>query len=192
MTVPTNEYGGPDREFKAGIQRTMAFFRSLERNARVNLPQAAGQAAVAILNRADKLVPIDEGLGQPSTYVPPHPGLLRQSGRVEVEEGGDYVTSYVIYGSAEAFYAVYVHERPATHKAPRQWKYLETAVQETTERLTQIFAKYLQAQPREGQDLIVEELEELSTESGPSGELYYGHPGGHGPAHTRAFGPGRP
>ena len=63
--------------------------------------------------------------------VPVATGALRASGHVQPPEVvGKRITVVLGYGGAAAPYAVIVHERPATHAPPTQWKYLETPMNE--------------------------------------------------------------
>ena len=63
--------------------------------------------------------------------VPVATGALRASGNVQPPEVvGKRVRIVLGYGGAAAPYAVFVHERPATHAPPTQWKYLEQPMNE--------------------------------------------------------------
>ncbi len=58
--------------------------------------------------------------------VPVRFGVLKSSGHVQLPViRGTRVVVVLGYGGAAAPYAVFVHERPARHKPPTSWKFLE-------------------------------------------------------------------
>ena len=102
---------------KARIRGSKALQRELKKRAR-EAPKALAGAlfieAERIMGKSKRLVPVDTG-------------ALRASGHVQLPKiSGKKVRVVLGYGGAAAPYAVFVHERPARHNAPTQWKYLET------------------------------------------------------------------
>ena len=70
-------------------------------------------------------------MGASKRIVPVDKGPLRASGHVQLPEiKGKKVTVTLGYGGAAAPYAVFVHEKPARHDPPTQWKYLEKPLNE--------------------------------------------------------------
>lgn len=81
-------------------------------------PRALGRA---LFQEGERIMLVSKRL------VPVDTGALRASGHVQlpvIRGKGASVT--LGYGGAAAPYAVFVHERPARHNPPTQWKYLET------------------------------------------------------------------
>lgn len=62
----------------------------------------------------------------------PHPGQLRNSGRVhEPVRKGRHISVTLSFGGAAIDYAVYVHENPDAFHRVGQWKYLESVLNES-------------------------------------------------------------
>lgn len=101
---------------KAKLVGSRALARELKRRAR-KAPKALAGAlfieAEGIMGKSKRIVPVDKG-------------ALRASGHVQTPQiSGKKVSVTLGYGGAAAPYAVFVHERPARHNAPTQWKFLE-------------------------------------------------------------------
>lgn len=106
---------------KARIRGSKALQRELKRRAR-GAPKALAGAlfieAEGIMGKSKRIVPVDKG-------------PLRASGHVQLPKiRGKKVSVTLGYGGAAAPYAVFVHEKPARHTPPTQWKYLETPFNE--------------------------------------------------------------
>lgn len=103
-------------QLKITVKRVGALRAALRRK-RDGAPRALARAlyaeAEAIMAASKRIVPVDTGALRASGHV--RPPVIRGS-RVRVVLG---------YGGAAVPYAVFVHERPATHRPPTQWKYLE-------------------------------------------------------------------
>lgn len=84
--------------------------------------RALQAAAQALYQEAESIMTASK-----ETYCPVDTGNLRASGHVDkpVIEGSN-VSVTLGYGGPAAPYALSVHERPAIHRPPTQWKYLET------------------------------------------------------------------
>jgi hypothetical protein len=101
---------------KARIRGSKALQRELKRRAR-GAPKALARA---LFLEAEQI------MGKSKRIVPVRFGTLKSSGHVQLPViAGKKVTVTLGYGGAAAPYAVFVHERPARHKPPTQWKYLE-------------------------------------------------------------------
>ena len=108
-------------KLKARIRGSKALQRELKRRAR-EAPKALAGAlfleAERIMGKSKRLVPVDTG-------------ALRASGHVQTPViVGKKVSVTLGYGGAAVPYAVIVHERPARHNAPTQFKYLEMPLNE--------------------------------------------------------------
>lgn len=106
---------------KAQIRGSKALQRELKRRAR-EAPKALAGAlfieAERIMGKSKRIVPVDKG-------------ALRASGHVQLPViKGKKVSVTLGYGGAAVRYAVIVHEKPARHNAPTQWKYLEKPLNE--------------------------------------------------------------
>lgn len=110
-----------------GVEAAVNVLHNTEEMAIRWLKHATHRLANTIFERSQVLVPVsDEGsYGQA-------PGYLKESGDVKVvQDAGETFEIIVGYGlKHRVFYAVYVHERAASHKFPTQWKYVERAVQQ--------------------------------------------------------------
>ena len=75
-----------------------------------SMDKTLSELAQSVFARSQELVPVDTG-------------YLKSTGHINKVKGG-----YDIRYSAD--YAIYVHERYATHASPTQWKFLEVAALE--------------------------------------------------------------
>lgn len=106
---------------KAKLVGSKALTKELQRRAR-GAPKALARALFAeaeqIMGKSKRIVPVDKG-------------SLRASGHVQLPQvSGTKVTVTLGYGGAAAPYAVFVHEKPARHDPPTQWKFLERPMNE--------------------------------------------------------------
>jgi hypothetical protein len=106
---------------KARIRGSKALQRELKKRGR----EAPKAMAKALFQEAERI------MGKSKRIVPVDKGPLRASGHVQLPEiRGKKVSVTLGYGGAAAPYAVIVHEKPARHNAPTQWKYLEVPLNE--------------------------------------------------------------
>lgn len=121
-------------KIKARLTGTRALKRELKRRG-MGAPKALArelfQEAEQIMGKSKRIVPVDKG-------------PLRASGHVQLPEiRGQKVSVTLGYGGAAAPYAVFVHEKPARHKPPTQWKYLETPFNEALSGMASRIARKL-------------------------------------------------
>ena len=102
------------------ITARMRGSRALRRELRRRGQEAPKLLARALFQEGERIMAASKRI------VPVDKGPLRASGHVQLPViRGRKVTVVLGYGGAAAPYAVFVHERPARHKPPTQWKYLE-------------------------------------------------------------------
>ena len=103
-------------KIQARLRGSRALQRELKRRGKKaprDLGRALFQEGEQIMAASKRIVPVDKG-------------PLRASGHVQLPViRGKRVTVTLGYGGAAAPYAVFVHEKPARHTPPTQWKYLE-------------------------------------------------------------------
>ncbi len=127
-------------------------------------------------------------------YCPVETGLLKESGRIEQHGHFPFVVADVVFGSEQAFYAVYVHEVSAQHQAPTQWKFLEQATKDSTDYITRLI-RDIMVRPDLGKFFVgpVEVVTEQNirapgtfygaAKTSSRRELVMGHPAGFGRIH---------
>ncbi len=100
----------------ARLRGSRALRRELKRRGK-EAPKALGRA---LFQEGEQIMSASKRI------VPVNTGALRASGHVQLPViQGRRVSVTLGYGGAAAPYAVFVHERPARHNPPTQWKYLE-------------------------------------------------------------------
>lgn len=82
-------------------------------------------------------------------YVPVETGALKKSGRVEVnDKAGMAAEASVVYGSEEAYYALYVHEdMTKNHAPPTCAQFLTRALRETRGTCSNILKREFEGRP---------------------------------------------
>ena len=118
------------------VSGTRELNATLQKLVEVDVPGAVAahlfQLAEQIMAESKEIVPVDTG-------------VLRASGHVQLPViTEDRVTVTLGYGGAAAGYAVAVHEIPAYHTPPTQWKYLEVPVRASTDELEDVVTKAVQ------------------------------------------------
>lgn len=101
-----------------GDKALVNVLKRLGKDAPNALAKALFKEGEQIMAKSKRLVPVDTGALRASGHVQP-PVIV-----------GKKVSVTLGYGGAAAPYAVFVHEKPARHNPPTQWKYLETPLNE--------------------------------------------------------------